>query len=289
MTRIKFFALFALLFVFTALFTSCNGDLFGSKEPTDIKISSTLMEFDTIAELQGKNLQLSAEITMKDGSTSTDVRWTVPEDPSAFKVYATARGVLTFQILKAGTYVVHAGAVYNDEIVKTAQCVITIKDALTGLGIAKVGDSEFDSTTLTVGSTLDLMTVYTPSSTSQTGVRWSVDNNDIVSVTEQPNGRAIITGKAAGTAVVTVRSVDNQKISDKVTILVQESGAGQKFGVRSIEVTPGTGEIEVGKSLTLSARVLDGNANEITTGTVSFSITRHSHTTGQPSRQTCPS
>lgn len=272
MTRIKFFAFFTLLIAFASLLTSCNGDLFGTKEPTDITISDTLLEFDTIAELQGKNLQLSAKITMKDGSESTDVVWTVPEDTSAFKVYATSKGVLTFQILKAGTYVVHAGAKYNDEIVKTAQCVITIKDALTGLEIAKVGDSAFDSTTLSVGSTLDLMTIYTPAATSQTDVRWSVDNSDVVSVTEQPNGRAIVTGKAAGTAVVTVRSTDNQKITDKVTILVQESGASQKFGVRSIEVTPGTGEIEVGKSLTLSAKVLDGNANEITSGTVSFSI-----------------
>ena len=264
--------LFALV-SFMMIFASCNGDMFGSKEPTDITISETLMEFETIGDVLGRNLQLSASVTLKDGSTSTDVKWSVPEDITAFKVNSTAKGVLTFQVLKAGTYVVTASAEYKGQKVKTADCVITIKDALVSLEIAKLGESAFDSTTLSVGNSLELVANYTPASTSQKNVQWTVSNMDIASVVEQPNGKAIITGKAAGTATVTVRSTDNSKISDSVKVIVQESGSQQKFGVRSIELTPGTGSVEVGKSLTLNAVVLDGNANEITTGKVDFTLT----------------
>lgn len=267
-------AMLAILFVVLSSFlTSCNGDIFGNNEPVDISLDKTLLEYDTITEVLGRNIQLTATATLKNGSTSTDIVWMdLPEDITSFRVISTSKGVLTFQILKAGTYVVTAGVKYNDEITKTAQCVITIRDALTGIEITRVGESAFESTTLNVGDVLDLAVAYTPTSTSQTAVQWYVNDMDILSVTEQPNGRAIITGRSAGTATVTARSTDNTRIYDTVTVLVQESGENQKFGIRSVEVSPSTGAVAVGKSLVLTAKVIDGNANEITSGDVAFTL-----------------
>ena len=95
-----------LITVFTVLasLTSCNQDLFGNKEPVDITLDKTLLEFDTIGEVLGRNIQLTATATLKDGSTSSDIVWIdLPDDPMAFKPISTSKGVLTFQILKAQT------------------------------------------------------------------------------------------------------------------------------------------------------------------------------------------
>jgi uncharacterized protein YjdB len=262
--------LVAVLAVFS--FVSCDSDLFGSKEPTDITISDTLLEFNTMSEVQGKNLQLSATATMKDGSTSTDIVWIdMPSDITAFKTVSTSKGVLTFQILKAGTYVVTAGVKYKDKVVKTAQCVITIKDALTKIDISS-GTSTFNSKTLSVGDTLTLETVYSPSTTSQTGIVWGVDNADILSVEEQPQNKAIIKGLSAGTAIVTATSKENNTISDSVTIQVVQSGETQKLPVSRVEFSSSVNELKVGEKINLSTEVYDGNGNPMSGGTVQFSV-----------------
>ena len=89
----------------SAFFTSCSDDIFGTKVPVDIKLSKSLIEYNTISEILGKNLQLEATVTLKDGSKTNDVTWKVPDDTTAFKVHATSGGILTFQISKSGTYV----------------------------------------------------------------------------------------------------------------------------------------------------------------------------------------
>lgn len=264
-------ALFAVLMVVSVV--SCDQDMFGSKEPTDISLDKNLMEFDTIGEILGKNLQLTAKAKTKDGKESTDITWLdMPSDTTAFKVVSTSKGVLTFQILKPGTYVVTAGVKYKGQVSMTAQCVITIKDALVSMDICELNRSAFDSRTLPVGEVLDLKVSFTPSSTPQTDIIWSVDNGDVVTVTEQPNGRAIVTARRAGTAVITARSKDNQAISDKVTVIVQETGPDQKLPVRAVVVEPSQASVDVGDSLTLTAKVYDGNSNVMDGGEVKFSI-----------------
>lgn len=273
---IKRIAIFLIAVFAVFSFVSCDSDLFGSKEPTDISISDTLLEFETMNEVQGKNIQLTATATMKDGSTSTDIVWIdMPSDITAFKTVSTSKGVLTFQILKAGTYVVTAGVKYKDKIVKTAQCVITIKDALSKIDIIS-GTATFSSKTLAVGSALELETVYTPASTSQTGVIWGVDNADVLglSVEDRLSNKVIIKGLSAGTAVVTATSKENNTITDSVTIQVVQTGETQKLPVSRVVLSSNAneGKVKVGEKVNLSASVYDGNGNEMSGGNVQFSI-----------------
>ena len=265
------FVLLAIL----VLFVSCSEDMFGTKEPTDISLDKNLMEYETISDVRGKNLQLIASVTTKDGNTTSDnIVWMdMPTDTSAFKVVSTSKGILTFQIYKSGTYVVTAGVKYRGQVTKTAQCVITIKDALVCLDIKERNSSAFDSKTLYVGNSLSLAVDYTPSETSQTDVVWSVDNGDILTITEQDGGKAIASAKKAGTAVITAKSKDNSSISDKVTIIVQESGETQKMPVRSVSLEMDGNEIQIAKSAIINATVLDGNSNVMSTGKVEFSLT----------------
>lgn len=269
----KRIALILLAVLFLGLFVSCSEDMFGTKEPTDISLDKNLMEFETISEILGKNLQLTATVKTKDGNTTSDnITWVdMPTDTTAFKVVSTSKGVLTFQILKPGTYVVTAGVKYKGQVARTAQCVITIKDALVSIDIRELNQSTLERKTVYVGNALDLAVDYTPSSTPQTDILWGVDNADIVTVTEQPNGRAIVTAKKAGTAVITAKSKDNASISDKVTITVQESGENQKMAVSSVELS-GEDSVKVTDSVTLTATVTDGNSNTMTSGEVKFSL-----------------
>jgi uncharacterized protein YjdB len=252
---------------------SCSDDMFGTKEPTDISLSTTLMEYETLADVRGKNLQLSASVKTKDGNTSTDnIVWVdMPTDTSAFKVVSTSKGVLTFQIYKSGTYVLTAGVKYRGEVTKTAQCVVTIKDALVGLNIKEQNTGASESKTLYVGNSLSLSVDYTPSDTSQTDLIWSVDNGDVLAVTEQPNGKAIINAKKVGNAVVTVRSKDNSSIFDKFSVIVQDFG--QQMPIRSVSLAMKDGNtVKINDHATLYATVTDGNSNAMSSGKVEFTL-----------------
>ena len=266
-----------LLVAITLILPSCSDDMFGNNQPTDIKLSSTLMEFDTIAEVQGRNLQLTAEITLKGGGVSKDVKWEPPEDASAFKVQSTAGGVLTFQIYKSGTYVISAHADYDGQHFKTAQCVITINDALTQLRIYDAtNDNTFTDDSgvveLTKGNTIELSPIYTPTSTSQLDVLWSVDNASVATISSKPNHKAVLTAVGPGKATITLMSQENTSIKRTLNVIVNDSGEKQSFGLRSVELTPSGSEIQVGKSMTFTATVLDGNSNEVTTGSVEFGL-----------------
>ena len=217
-----------LLVAFTLILPSCSDDIFGNNQPTDIQLSSTLMEFDTIAEVQGRNLQLEATISLKGGGTSKDVIWEPPEDQSAFKVQSTAGGVLTFQIYKSGTYVISAHADYEGKHFKTAQCVITINDALTQLRIYDAtNDNSFtgDSGTIELlkGNTVELSPIYTPTSTSQLDVLWSVDNAAVATISAKPNHKAVLTAVGPGKATVTLMSQENTNIKRTLNVIVRDS------------------------------------------------------------------
>lgn len=278
----SFFAVFFITFTIVATLMGCDSDIFGNNQPTDITLSSTLMEFDTIKEIQGKNLQLEATITLKGGSKSKEVSWEFPSDDKAFKVQSTAGGVLTFQIYKSGTYVISAHAMYEGKAYKTAQCVITINDALTHLRIMNVTDNNTiltdnsASMELMVGNTVTLAPVFTPESTSQQTVLWSIDNAAVASISEQPGNKATLTAKSKGTATVSLISQDNTSIYRTLKLTVIESGAEQKFGLSKIEVSPTEGAIEIGTSQTFTATVWDANSNIITSDKVAFSLTEES-------------
>ena len=266
-----------LLVAFTLILPSCSDDIFGNNQPTDIQLSSTLMEFDTIAEVQGRNLQLEATISLKGGGTSKDVIWEPPEDQSAFKVQSTAGGVLTFQIYKSGTYVISAHADYEGKHFKTAQCVITINDALTQLRIYDAtNDNSFtgDSGTIELlkGNTVELSPIYTPTSTSQLDVLWSVDNAAVATISAKPNHKAVLTAVGPGKATVTLMSQENTSIKRTLQVIVNDTGENQSFGLRSVELNPTGADILIGKGQTFTATVIDGNSNEVQGGDVEFSL-----------------
>ena len=199
-----------------------------NSQPTGVRLSSTLMEFATIAEVQGRNLQLEATIDLKNGGTSKDVVWETPEDTNAFKVQSTSDGVLTFQIYKSGTYVISAHADYEGKHFKTAQCVITINDALTQLRIYDAtNDNTFTGANATIellkGQTVELSPIYTPSSTSQLDVLWSVDNASVAILSGKPNYKATLTAIGPGNATVTLMSQENTNIKQTLNVIVRDS------------------------------------------------------------------
>ncbi len=267
--------LFVLASVFT--FVSCDNDIFGNNRPMDITLNSTLMEFDTINEVLGKNLQLEATVSLKGGGTSKDVIWQVPEDTTAFKTQSTAGGILTFQIYKSGTYVITAKASYDgNDNYKQAQCVITINDALTHLRINNVTDSTIytdDSAVLDMkkGDRVVLAPVFTPSSTSQTNVLWSTSSS-IINVENKEDKTGILTATNTGSAVVTLLSQDNTSISRTLKVNVKDSGAEQEWGVKDIKFNSPTASIEIDKSFDFTATVIGANGTTLTSGKVEFSL-----------------
>lgn len=112
------------------------------------------------------------------------------------------------------------------------------------------------TTTLNVGQTVKLPVSYTPSNGSiDTRLRWETDTPSVARVDEQ----GVVTAIGIGKAVITAISVENEKLTSKVTITVLDST------VTGVKVTPVSAKVKVGATTTLKAEVTPKNGNQTVT------------------------
>ena len=105
--------------------------------------------------------------------------------------------------------------------------------------------------TLNVGDTETLTATVAPANADNKNVAWSADPLSVVGV---DNG--VITARTAGTATVTVTTEDGSFTATcEVTV---------KQPVESVTITPESAEVEVGKTVELTAQVLPENATDKT-------------------------
>ena len=185
----------------------------------------------------GDTVQLTATVAPSNANSKA-VTWSSSDETLATvdntgKVTAKANGSATITVT-------------TTDGSKTATCVITVTTLVTGVSL--------DKTTLGIdtGATGQLTATVAPASASNKAVTWNSDATSVATVDD--TGK--VTGIKAGTANVTVKTVDGGKTaSSKVTVtdpVVHPTGV-------SLDKT--TADATVGDTVQLTATVAPSNAN----------------------------
>lgn len=207
----------------------------------NIPVESVTLNKTTLLLVEGKSETLTATVKPDDVLDKT-VTWKSSNESVAT---VTSAGKIT--AVKEGTANITASCGG-----KTATCVVTVDPqvvAVTGVSLDK------EAVTIDKGSTAQLTATVLPERASNKSVTWSSSNTSIVTVSSVGNV-ATLTGKAAGEAVVTVKTADGSFTKEcKVTVNIP---------VSSITLSQTSATIEFGQTLTLNATVLPTNASSTT-------------------------
>lgn len=222
-----------------------------SKENASIKATCTV----TVTNIPVSSVELDkASLTLTEGDTYS-LKATVKPDDAADKTptwsssnteVATVsdKGVVT--AVKAGTATITAKCGE-----KTATCAVTVESKyvnVSGVTLDK------ETLTLDVNKSAQLTATVLPANANNKDVKWSTSSS-AVTVMSQGNV-ATVTGRSAGEAIVTVKTVDGEFTKEcKVTVIVP---------VTSITLSQTSATIAYGQTLSLTANVLPTNASDPT-------------------------
>lgn len=204
-----------------------------------IKVTGVSLNKETVSLELNKTYQLYATI-VPETATNKAVIWssrntsiaTVSKDGL---VTAKSQGntVVTVKTLDGGY---------------TASCLVSVsKVSVTGITLNKT------SLNIEIGKPVMLISTITPNNATNKAVIWSSNNSSIASVDKF----GIVTGKLAGTAKITVTTVDgNYKATCDITVYSN----GVNIPVTGIKLNKSNATIEIGKALMLEAKVIPDNA-----------------------------
>lgn len=154
---------------------------------------------------------LTATVTPSN-ATNKNVTWT----SSAPETASVSNGVVTAKA--AGNAII---TVTTEDGKKEAWCTVKVS-ANTGNTVPVTGVTlSPENLSLTVGGTYSLRATVLPASAANQNVIWTCNPAGVVTVNEE----GTVTGKLAGTAVITVTTVDGRKTAT-CTVIVSGSGSG---------------------------------------------------------------
>ncbi|MCQ2462151.1 MAG: Ig-like domain-containing protein [Clostridia bacterium] len=192
----------------------------------------------------GKSTTITATVTPYNAANKS-VKWS-SSNTAVAKVSSTGK----VTALKPGTCTVTCKAVSGKA---SAKCKITVtKVSAKNLAISKDGKNPIYSGSISVGSSVTLKPVFTPSNTSNKKVAWMSNNPSVVTVSSS----GVIKGIKKGVAYISCTSVDGG-IVGACQITVKEKVIVKVTSVR-LDKTSAT--LKKGKTIQLNATVLPSNA-----------------------------
>ena len=161
--------------------------------PTEIKVSTILLNKTTASVTKGKTLQLTATVA-PGNATNKEVKWSTSNKNVAT---VSPSGLVTAK--SAGTATITCTA--KDGSGVKATCKITVKNP-----VVKVTKVTLNKTTATLApkETLTLKATVTPTNATNKAVTWKSSNTKIATVSS--SGK--VTAKAAGTVTITCTAKD---------------------------------------------------------------------------------
>lgn len=165
---------------------------------SNVAVTSVTLNKATLSLTKGSTETLTATVSPSN-STDKMVTWTssntaVATVDSNGKVTAVGGGSAMITATAGG---------------KSATCAVTVTVPVTGVTLNKT------STSIYVGSTETLTETVAPANASNKDVTWSSSNETVATV----DANGTVTAKAAGTAKITVRTVDGNKTAE-CTVMV---------------------------------------------------------------------
>ena len=217
---------------------SSNTTIYAHWTKNPVAVNSISFDRTTLSLNVGGNYTLKVTFNPTDASNKT-ITWS-----SSNTSVASVDGNGKVTANKAGTATITATS--NNG--KKATCTVTVTNptvAVTGVSLNKT------SLTLTVGDTSTLTATVSPSNATNKNVSWSSSNTNVATV--DTSGK--VTAKAAGTATITVTTVDGSK---KATCNVTVNAAN--VPVTGVTLNKTSLTLTVGGNETLSATVNPSNA-----------------------------
>lgn len=202
-----------------------------------IKVISVNLNKSALSLTTGSSEKLTATVSPSD-ATNTSVKWS-----SSDTSIATVSSYGTVKAKKAGTATITVTTVDGS---KTASCVVTVTDpiAVTGVTLDKT------SLLLKTGASEKLTATILPSDATKQSVKWTSSDTSIATVST--SGK--VSGKANGTATITVTTVDGNKTAT-CTVTVADS-----IAVTGVSLNKTAMSLGVGASETLVATISPSNA-----------------------------
>ena len=197
-------------------------------------VTGLSMEKKSMSLKVGENESLKAEVK-PDNADDKAVKWS-----SSNELVATVDTTGNVKALKAGEAWIKVISVDNTEAKDS--CKVTVTLPVTGVLLSKENYT-FDK----AGESLQLTATVQPEDASNKEVRWSSSNENVCIV---QNG--LVTAVAAGTATVTVTTVDGNFTASCVIKVVQH--------VTKVEMNKATLTLKVGEEEKLTASVSPDNA-----------------------------
>ena len=186
------------------------------------------------------------EAILPDGLSLSDLVWSSSDDGI---VKVSSNGKLT--AIKAGNATITVKSIDGKY---SATCLVSVKDKENvSVKSLKISGSK----SVTVGSTITLKAVFTPTDASNKKVTWKSSNSKIATV--DANGR--VKGIAPGKVTITACSQENKDICASISITVNAKSVAKPVSVTGITVNKNNVSLYVGDSDTVTATVTPNNAS----------------------------
>lgn len=223
--------------------------------PASAVASSLRMNVSSVTIQPGGTYQLTAIVT--PSGAAAKLHWS---SDNTSVVTVNQNGVVTGK--SAGTATITCKAADGSGL--SASCVVTVAKMITGITLSA------SSVTIYTGASQTVTATITPSDATTKDLSWSSSNTSVATVN---NG--VISGKSAGTAIVTCIAKDGSKKSAKCTVTVKQ-------GVTKITLNKTNATVGVGNTIQLTATVSPDNAsNKSVTWTSANSSVASVSSTGQ--------
>ena len=176
---------------------------------TVIHVNAVSVSETTLSLIEhGATAQLTASIDPVD-ATDKRVTWSSDNESVVTVTYNEDTGTATITPVGSGTANVTAITVDGS---KTATCIVTVNPQTVIVHVNAVSVSETTLSLIEHGATAQLTATIDPVDATDKRVRWSSDNESVVTVTyNEDTGTVTITPVGSGTANVTAITVDGSK------------------------------------------------------------------------------
>ena len=176
--------------VYAGIYVTVNSSGGSTPTVTSVSVNPSQLSLD----LNGTKAGTLTVTVYGTNNPSQNVTWSSSNDS-----IATVSNTGSVTAKAAGTVTITATSDVDNT--KSGTCSVTVSDStvhVTGVSLNK------NSTTISVGSTETLTATVSPNNATNKSITWTTSNSSIATV----NSTGVVSGVAAGTATITVRTVD---------------------------------------------------------------------------------
>ncbi len=215
-------------------------------KPRNVAVTGVTVSPDSASLQVGKTATFTANVKPTN-ATNKDITWYV-SNSSILSIISSSDTQAVVKALAPGTATIKAKTSDGSYIASSTITVTSPTVAVTGVTVSP------SEATVAINGTLQLTPNVKPSTATNRTVTWSSSDSNIATVSSS----GLVTGKAAGTATITVKTNDGNKTATS-TITVEDNSI-TIVPVSSVTVSPTEATIPVGETRAIVATITPEDA-----------------------------